>query len=180
MPGAAWPWKKIWSPVGREVAPDALEAGVRAKDHRQGVPADHPPHAKLHRLVAGESRLLLRADRVDVARLGQAREADLQLPRALEEPIQDEPSSLLAGRLDDILERVDPLARLDRIDIGQLLLELVEDVVNRSLHLAAMVAADAQRWRTGTQARRRTASPNPREMPMLGEHPIHGILQPKT
>src|SRR6185436_19364752 len=62
-----------------EMAADALEARIRAEDHRQRVPADHPPHAKLHCLVAGEVRLLLGADRVDVAGLRQAREADLEL-----------------------------------------------------------------------------------------------------
>ena len=107
MPGAAWPWKKIWSPgpvvrsaeevveadlvqaggagVGGEVAADALEPGVRAQHHGQRVPADHAPDAELHRLVAGEVGLLLGADRVDVAGLGQAREADLELARALEQ-----------------------------------------------------------------------------------------------
>ena len=47
------------------------------------------------------------------------------------------------GRLDDVLERVDPLLGLDRIDVGQLLLELVEDLVDRLLHVHAIVQADA-------------------------------------
>ena len=122
--------------------------------------------AELHRLVAGEVRLLLGRDRVDVAGLGQARQADLELARALEQLIQDEAGSLLARRLDHVLERVDPLLRLDRIDIGQLLLELVEDVVNRAAspygtdrcrgRLRAMSRAERRAYKCITRGRTRT------------------------
>src|SRR5690349_9800920 len=63
-----------------EVAADAREPVVRAQDHRDRVPADDPPDAQLHRFIAGEGRLLLRADRVDVAGLGERRQPDLELP----------------------------------------------------------------------------------------------------
>ena len=120
--------------VGREVAADALEPGVRAQHHGQRVPADHAPDAVLHRLVAGEVGLLLGADRVDVAGLGQRRKADLELAGALQEPEQDEAGALRAGRLDQGIERVEPLRGLDRVDVRELLLELVEDLVDRLLH----------------------------------------------
>ena len=97
--------------------------------------------AELHRLVAGEVRLLLGADGVDVARLGQRRQADLQLSRALEQLEEDESRPLRAGGLDQLVERLEPLLRLDRIDVRQLLLELVEDLVNRLLHVGPIVAA---------------------------------------
>ena len=66
---------------------------VRAQDHRDRVPADDPPDAQLHRLVARERRLLLGADRVDVARLGQRRKADLELACALEQLVDEEPGA---------------------------------------------------------------------------------------
>src|SRR5439155_25515611 len=60
--------------VRRKVPADALVVMVRANDHRDGVPTDHAPDAELHPLVAGEVRLLLRRDRVDVARLRERRQ----------------------------------------------------------------------------------------------------------
>jgi len=48
-------------------------------------------------LVAGEGRLLLRTDRVDVAGLRQRRQADLKLARALE-PFRDLSIASLADR----------------------------------------------------------------------------------
>ena len=58
------------------------------------------------------------------------READLQLAGPLQEPEQDESGALRARSLDDVVERVQPLIGLGRIGVGQLLLELVEDVVH--------------------------------------------------
>ena len=85
--------------VRGQVPADAGEARVRAQDHRDGIPADDAPDAQLHRLVAREVGFLLRADGVDVARLGQRRQADLQLPRTLEELVDQEarPLSRLPG-----------------------------------------------------------------------------------
>ena len=120
--------------IGGEVAADALETGVRAQHHCQRVPADHPPDAVLHRLVTGEVGLLLGADRVDVARLRQGRKADVQLAGALQEPEQDEAGTLRPGSLDEGIERVEPLRGLDRVDVRELLLELVEDLVDGLLH----------------------------------------------
>ena len=67
------------------MAADARVGVVRAEHHRDGVPADDPPDPLLQRLVAREERLLLRADRVDVARLGERRQADVQLAGPLQE-----------------------------------------------------------------------------------------------
>ena len=53
--------------IGRKMSADPLEPMVGTQHHRQRVPADHAPDAQLHRLVAGEFRLLLRADRVQAA-----------------------------------------------------------------------------------------------------------------
>ncbi len=58
------------------------------------------------------------------------READLELAGPLQEPEQDESSALRTRSLHDVVERIQPLLGLGRVGIGQLLLELVEDVVH--------------------------------------------------
>ena len=118
--------------VGRQVAADAGVGVVGAQDHRHRVPADHAPDAQLHALVARERRLLLRADGVDVARLGQRRQADVELARALQQAVEDELGALVAAAgLDDRVERIDPVLGLGWVAVGQLSLEvavLVEHV----------------------------------------------------
>ena len=106
-----------------------------AEDHRDRVPADEPADAALELLVAGEVRLLLRADGVDVPGVGEGRQPDLELARPLQELEQQEPRPGLALLVDDVVERADPVDRLLLVDVGQLVLELVE------VHLAARLAA---------------------------------------
>src|SRR5205085_7269534 len=65
--------------VRGEVAADPAELVVRPKDHRDGVPADEAPEAAFERFIAGKGRLLLWADGVDVARLGERRQPDVEL-----------------------------------------------------------------------------------------------------
>ena len=103
--------------VRGEVSADPREPAVGAEDHRHRVPADDPADPQLDRLVAGEERLLLRADRVDVAGLGQWRQADVELPRALEQLVDEEPRAALALLLDELVERGEPLGGFVRIDV---------------------------------------------------------------
>ncbi len=112
--------------VGREVAADAGELVVGAQDHRHRVPADQPADPALHLLVAREVRLLLGADGVDVARLGQRRQPDLELARPLEQLVDDESGARLAFLGHDLIEGRDPVVGLVGVDVGQLVLELVE------------------------------------------------------
>ena len=53
----------------------------------------------------GKARLLLRADGVDVAGLGQRRQPDLELAGALEQLVDEEPGAGLALLLDHLVER---------------------------------------------------------------------------
>ena len=69
------------------------------------------------RLVAGELRLLLRADGVDVAGVGERRQPDLELARPLQQLEQEEPGAGLALLLDDVVERADPVGRLLLVDV---------------------------------------------------------------
>ena len=100
------------------------DSGVGAQDHGHRVPADHAPDAQLHLLVAGERGLLLGRDRVDVARLGQRRQPDVELARALQEPVEDELGAVGALVLGDRVERVDPVLGLGGVAVGQLALEI--------------------------------------------------------
>ena len=77
-------------------------------------------------LVAREVRLLLRADRVDVAGLGERRQADLELAGALEQLVDDEPGPALALSGHHLVERGEPILGLGGIDVGKLVLEFVE------------------------------------------------------
>ena len=141
---------------------------VGAQDHRHGVPADHAPDAQLHLLVAGEARLLLGRDRVDVARRGQRRQADVVLARALEQRVEDELGPRAPLVLDDGVERLDPVRRLGRVAVGKLALEVAELVEHLDRHLTGVaVSADRRgsRHRAGPVLDhvgiRRAASPYP-------------------
>ena len=143
MPGAAWPWKKTWSPdspwslprkkwlkpdlvqrggggVGGDVAADAHAGPVRPGHHHGGVPPDVGADPALDVLVAGEPRLALGRDRVDVVGAAQAGHADLLLAGPLEQAQHQVPGPGPASGPDDRVERLDPLAGLVRIDVGQL------------------------------------------------------------
>ena len=112
--------------VRGQVAADPGEPAVRPQDHRHRVPADQPADPQLELLVAREERLLLRTDRVDVAGLGQRRQADVELARPLEQLEHEEPGAVLALAGDDLVERLEPLRGLRLVDVGELVLELVE------------------------------------------------------
>jgi len=113
------------------VSADAGEVVICPEDHRRGVPADQAADPELHRLVAREERLLLGGDRVDVARLGERWDADLELAGALQKLVEDEPGTLRAAGVHEGVQRIHPLLRFGRVDVRKLVLELVEDVVDR-------------------------------------------------
>ena len=69
--------------VGGEVAADALGAGVGPDHHGRGVPADVGPDPALLVLVAGEPRLGVGRDGVDVRGGDGGREVDLLGPGPL-------------------------------------------------------------------------------------------------
>ena len=110
-------------------------------------------------LVAGEVRLLLRADGVDVARLRQRRQADVQLAGPLEQLVEQELGALAADLLDQGIERVDPVLGLVGIGVGWKELEVTVGVE----HIGRIVgdsAADGVREATA-RALARPAYPAP-------------------
>src|ERR1041384_2931697 len=105
--------------VGGEGAPGPRELRVRAPDHGRGVPTDDAADALLHLLVAGERRLLLGRERVDVARLDEPRQAHVELSGALQDPAEQEVGPLAAPRPAPTAPPLHPFARLDPVAVGQ-------------------------------------------------------------
>ena len=112
--------------VGREVPADALGARVGPRHHDGGVPADVGPDAPLLVLVAGEPRLGVGRDGVDVGRRDGGREVDLLGARPLQELHEQVARPGPAAGVDDGVERVEPLLRLARIGVGDLVADPVE------------------------------------------------------
>ena len=110
-----------------QVAADAVGVLVGPDHHRRGVPADEGADAALDVLVAGEPRLLLAGDGVDVRRADRGGEADLAGPGPLEQLGEQEAGPGLAVHVDDGVERVEPFLRLAGVGVGQLVDEAVED-----------------------------------------------------
>ena len=109
MPGEAWPWMKTWSPppgwdfaaeevveadlvergrrgVGRNVAAHTDSRTLSAVHHDGGVPPDPGPVATLDLLVAGEPRLQLGRDGVDVVGRRQRRDGHPLFAGAFQQP----------------------------------------------------------------------------------------------
>ena len=106
--------------VRRDVTADLEPLAVGAGHHHGGVPADEGADPALDVLVAGEPRLALRRDGVDVVGAAQRRDADLLLARALEQAEHDVARPLAAALVEHRVERVDPVLGLVRVDVGEL------------------------------------------------------------
>ena len=119
--------------VGGDVATDADAGRLGAVHHDTGVPAQVGAVAALDLLVAGEPRLGLGRDGVDVVGRRQRRHPDLHLTGALEQLEHDVARALAAAFLDDSVEGVEPLLGLLGIDVRELAGDAVE---NRSGFLA--------------------------------------------
>jgi hypothetical protein len=132
----------------RQVAADALGVLVGLDHHHRRVPADERPDATLDVLVAGEPRLVLARDRVDVGRADRGGEADLAGARPVEQLREQVTGPGFAVRVDDRIEGVEPLLRLARIDVRQLVHVAVED------HVASLRATPKALARPPRQARR--------------------------
>ena len=113
--------------VGGDVPADADAGLLRPVHDHRGVPAQVGAEAALDVLVAGEPRLLLGADRVDVVGRRQRRHAHLHGPRALEQPKHEVARTHPARPVDDGVEAVEPLLGLCRVDVRQVGRDAVED-----------------------------------------------------
>ena len=106
--------------VGGDVAADLEALAVGARDHHRGVPADEGADPALDVLVAGEPRLALGRDRVDVVGAAQRGDADLLLAGPLEQLEHHVAGALAAALVEQRVERVEPLLGLVGVDVGEL------------------------------------------------------------
>ena len=112
--------------VGREVAADGLRADVGPDHHDRGIPADEGPDAPFEVFVAGELRLLVGGDGVDVGGGDRGREVHLLLARPLEDSHEQVAGPGPPVDIDDVVERVQPFRRLHGIGVGKLMAHSVE------------------------------------------------------
>ena len=118
--------------VARDVPAELAARAVGAHHHRERVPAHQRREPRLDVEVALVGRLLRQRDRVDVRsgkHLGQWYSTSA---RVLQEPAQQEGRALGAVGRDESIQRLDPLARLERIDVG--ILGIADFPGNRRVH----------------------------------------------
>ena len=121
------------------MAADAVGGLVGLDHHHRRVPAHEGADPPLDELVAREPRLGLAGDRVDVRRRHRRRERHLGLPGPIEERGEQVARPRLAVDVDHCVEGVQPLLRLTRIGVGELVDVAVED------HGHSLAASDAMR-----------------------------------
>ena len=92
---------------------------VRAHHHRHRVPPDERTDALLVLGVARRARFEMRGDRVDVGSVGRERDEGPGPARLLDHPLEQEVRAFRPLAVDDRLEGVEPLARLDDIRVGR-------------------------------------------------------------
>ncbi len=119
--------------VGRDVPADADVGPLGPVDHDRRVPPVVGADPPLDVLVAGEPRLRLGRDRVDVVGAAQARDTDLVLAGPLEQAQHQEAGPVAPGVLDNRIQRLQPLGGLGRVDVGQLARQAVVDQRRRPL-----------------------------------------------
>ena len=113
--------------ISGEMTSDAGVLGVGPCHHDRSVPADVGADPAFKVLVAGEPRLLVGGDRVDVGGRHRGREADLGGTCPLEQLHEKEPGPVTTALVDDGVEGVEPLIGLGRVDVGHLVRVAVEN-----------------------------------------------------
>ena len=136
--------------VGGQVTADAVEAPVGPGHHHRRVPPDEMADPPLEVLVARVGGLVGGRDRVDVVGHAHRREVDPELVGSAHHVQQQAPGPRRAMGVDQTVDRLDPLANLAEIRIGELAKEAV-----RVHPVAHRPARDARRVRTSC----RTSAP---------------------
>ena len=103
--------------VAGDVAAELGGQLVGAHDHRDRVPADDRAQPALELRIAGERRLAVGRDRVDVGGVEARDRAGAGVLGALDDARQELARAVGAVVRDDGVERLEPLGRLDRVEI---------------------------------------------------------------
>ena len=106
--------------VGRQVAAVFARHLVGVEHHGQRIPADAGLDAFLEFAIAGIRRLVARRDRVDVSGVRTERQVRARAARVVDELLEQVVRAFRALRLENRVDRFDPLACLGRIDIFEL------------------------------------------------------------
>ena len=109
------------------MAADSLGAHVGPHHHDGGIPADEGTDPSLDVLVTGEPRLLVGRDGVHIGRGHHGGEIHLLGPGALEQLHEQETAPRPALSVHDSVEGVEPLSRLGRVDVGDLVGDPVKE-----------------------------------------------------
>ena len=106
--------------VRRDVTADLEALAVRGRDGDGGVPAQEGADPALDVLVAGEPRLALGRDRVDVVGAAQRGHADVLLAGPLEQAQHHVARAAAAPVVDHRVERLEPFLGLVGVDVREL------------------------------------------------------------
>ena len=100
---------------------DADTGTLRPVDHDRGVPANVSADSLFDNLVAGEVGFVRRTDGVDVVRLSDIWDADVQFGRVALQFQHQEPSTGRSQPVHHGVERLEPFGSLRRIDVHVLM-----------------------------------------------------------
>ena len=106
--------------VGRNVAAHTDSRALRAVHHDGGVPSDPRPVAPFDVLVAGEPRLQLGRDGVDVVGRRQRRDGHPLFAGPFQQPQHQVARPRRPRALQQFVEGLQPLRRLFGVDVGQI------------------------------------------------------------
>ena len=104
----------------RDVTADALVRLVRSDDHRGGIPADEALDAALDVRTAGHQHLVVGGNRVDVRGIGGERQLDAVLGGVKRQVAQQARDFDGAAGLQHIIERLEPFAGFDGIELRRI------------------------------------------------------------
>ena len=110
--------RRITGDVAAELGRAAGLDAVGAHHHRQRIPAHERGEALLHREIAGEGRLRLERDAVDVGRRHRRQPAQAAPAGVREQGVEQEARTRLAVGGDQRVERFAPFGGLRRIDVS--------------------------------------------------------------
>ena len=106
--------------VAGDVAADGDAGALGAMHHDRGVPADDLADAVLDRFIAGEPRLALRRNRVDVVGAAQARQTHVSLRCSSQQREHHVAGAVVATLVDQLVEGFHPFGGLIGVDIDVL------------------------------------------------------------
>ena len=107
--------------VGRDVAADPVRVAIAAHDHRHRIPADEALDAALDLLAAGKRRFFFGADAVDVGGDGGKRQRNTGHAGVVTKGGEQALNAAAVPLLDDVIERLAPLALFDGFQLGGVL-----------------------------------------------------------